>query len=260
MISMPRRRLLALAGGIALGVTGCQASNPVIRGGPTAPPALEPAPTEPAVPAQENSLVHEVTLATLAGTAHDDAAARQIDAQTTAVLGWLAAGHDVHVTALLDARPARRSTTAPTPAPGRTPRTRPAPTDTLVAGPAPEVIRQLHDLLEAALVDYRTAAIGGQGTSALLWGSLAAYARSAQAALARSAPRPEPPAIAVRELEPWSDAEAEQQALRQVHALIYGYQVAIGQLVREEERAAYAALVQRRALRDHLAAALRERG
>ncbi len=255
---MPRRRFLALAGTAALAVTGCQVSDPVVHGGPTAPPP-EPSPTpEPLRPGQQAALEHEVALAALAAQAHTGAERLRLGPGQAAAAGWMATAHDAHATALLDPHPARRATTAPTTGPS--PRPRPTPSGTLAATTRDQAIDQLRDRLERALSDYRRAALGDQGPTALVWGSLAAYARSAQAALTRDEPRPRPPVVEVRELEPWSDAEAEQQALRQVHALVYGYQVAIPWFPRAEGQTAYGVLVQRRDLRDRLAKALRTRG
>ncbi|MDO5500418.1 MAG: DUF4439 domain-containing protein [Propionibacteriaceae bacterium] len=260
MTSLPRRGFLAFAGVLTLGVTGCQVSDPVIRGGAGAPPP-EPSPTpEPTVPGQEVALRHEVELAALAGQVAAAADRLRLSPAQTATAGWLATAHDAHATALLDPYPARRATAAPSPAPGRTPRHRPVPAVTLTAGPREEAARSLHDRLEGALADYRRAALGLRGPTALVWGSLAAYARAAQVALTRDAPRPEPPVVEVRELEPWSDAQAEQQMLRQAHALVYGYQVAIPWLARPEARVAHDILAARRDLRDRLADRLRDRG
>lgn len=260
MNSLPRRRLLALGGMVILGVTGCQVSDPVIVGGPTVPPPV-PSPTpEPVLPGQQAALAHEADLAELASQVHAAAGRLRLGAGQTATAGWMAQAHERHVTALLHPRPAQRSTTPPTPAPGRTPLPRPTPSALLTARTRDQAVEQLRDRLEQAIGDYRRVAVGGQGPMALVWASLAAYARSAQAALGRDVSRPEPPAVPVRELEPWSDAEAEQQALRQVHALVYGYQVAIPWLPRAETRTAYDVLTRRRELRDRLAATLRERG
>lgn len=240
------------------GVTGCQMSDPVIRGGPTAPP-LEPSPSsDPVVPGQQAALQHEIDLAALAGQAHDAAERLRLGPGLTAVTGWMADAHELHVQALLSPDPVQRSTAAPTPAPAT--RTRPAPSADLTAGTRDQAIEQLRARLERALGDHRRAAIDGQGPTALLWASLAAYARSAHTALERDVPRTEPPAVPVRQLEPWSDAEAEQQALRQVHALVYGYQVAIPWLPRPESQRAYDLLVRRRDVRDRLADTLRRRG
>lgn len=260
MSSLPRRAFLTLAGVTVLGVTGCQVSDPVVTGGPAGPPPA-PSPTpEPVVPGQQAALAHEVDLAALAGAAYAAADRLRLGPGQKAATGWMAVAHEIHVTALLNPQPTARATALPTPAPGRTPHPRPDPSATLRASTRDQAISELRDRLERALADYRQAALGSQGPTSLVWGSLAAYARSAQTALIRDAPRPEPPDIPVRELEPWSDTEAEQQALRQVHALIYGYQAAIPWLGRAETQTAYDLVVRRRELRDRLAKDLRERG
>ncbi|HHV22690.1 MAG TPA: DUF4439 domain-containing protein, partial [Propionibacterium sp.] len=260
MISVPRRCFLGLAGAVVLGMTGCQASVPVVRGGPTAPP-LDASPTpSPVRPDQDTALGHEITLSAMAGQAHESADALDLGPGQRATVGWLATGHSLHASALEHPNPAHRSTTPPPPVPGGTPRPRPPVSESLTGSTREEALDQLRNRLQRALEDYRRATGETRGSTALVWGSLAAYARSAQTALVRDAARPEPPDIPARELAPWSDAEAEQQALRQIHALIYGYQVAIARLSGEENRAARDALVQRRTQRDRLAATLRERG
>ena len=237
-----------------LGVTGCQASDPVIHGGPTTPPGeFSPTPQQ-VLPNQQVVLGHEVTLAALAADAHAAAGTLEFTSTQTALVRSLAAGHETHVIALLDPQPARRSMISPAPAP------RPTPAVPLTAIDGAAATAQLQEQLATALRDYRLAATADQGPRALVWGSLAAYARAADAALRQDSPRADPPTVQVRELEPWSDAEAEQQALRQVHALIYGYQAAIPWLASEESPLARELVAERRGLRDQLAQLLRQRG
>lgn len=260
MIDLPRRGFLTLAGALALGVTGCQINDPRITGGPTAPPA-RPTPTPvPDVPGLEAALRHESDLVALSEQAGVAADRLRLGPGQRAALGWMSRDHGVHLTALLAPHPAERPTAPPTPGPRFTPRPEPTSSATLAAGAKDAAIGELTSRLEAALVDYRASARGSRGQMALLWGSLAAYARSAQAALVKDAPRPDPLVVPVRALEPWSDAEAEQQALRQVHALVYGYQAAIPWFRRPESQTAYDLLVHWRDLRDRITRLLRDRG
>lgn len=249
-----------LAGAMVLGVTGCQINDPRITGGPTAPPA-QPTPTPiPDVPDIDAALRHEADLARLSDQALAAADRLRLGSGQRAALGWMSRDHAAHVTALLAAHPTERATAAPTPGPRFTPRPAPTSSASLSAGSKDAAVTEITGRLETALADYRAAARGSRGQLALLWGSLAAYARSAQVALARDAPRPDPLVVPVRTLEPWSDSESEQQVLRQVHALVYGYQAAIPWFRRPESQTAYDLLVHWRDLRDHIARMLRDRG
>lgn len=261
MTPLPRREFLALSGvAAALGVAGCQISDPTVVGGPTAPPAAPtPAPL-PAPPGPDVALAHEVDLAALARLIHEAAGRLDLGAAQTATAGWMTAAHAVHATALASPGPARSALAAPPSAGGVGPLPHPSAEVSLAAASKDAAVDALRDRLERALTDHRRNALGSRGPNGLVWGSLGAYAVAARTALVSDAQRPGPPVADVRELAPWTDAEAMQQALRQVHALVYGYQVAIGWLRRPDSEAAYQVLVRRRELRDMLTRMLREQG
>jgi Domain of unknown function (DUF4439) len=98
------------------------------------------------------------------------------------------------------------------------------------------------------------AAVATRGLAALLWASLGVAAQSYAAALADAGPPtvsattgPDRPAVV-------SDVAAQQAVVSALHALVYGYQVAIGRLAggSAARARADAGLLARRALRDRL--------
>lgn len=260
MTALPRRSFLALTGVAAVALTGCQISDPRILGGPTAPPP-EPLPTPvPSVPGLQVSLAHEAELAASSDQLRRAGPTLGLPAAQLAVAGWMAQAFDVHVTALLARRPELRPTEQPAPEPGWTPALRPSPTVALPAGNRDRAVRVVLDQLDKATTDHRRNALGSNGSIALVWGSLAAYAGSAAVALEANLTRPAPPMVPIHAASPWSDMEAAQQVLRQVHALVYGYQAAIPWFRGAEFQSAYDTLVRRRELRDQLTRQLRDAG
>ncbi len=120
----------------------------------------------------------------------------------------------------------------------------------------------------AAAVTHRTTALAGSGAAALLWGSLAGSAtqlRSVLAAadLAGDDPEPDVATVAaprVRAPMPvLSEVRAEQQLVAQLHAVVYGYQLALGRLTGSRRDTAAAELRRHRILRDRLTARLLDR-
>lgn len=119
-----------------------------------------------------------------------------------------------------------------------------------------------------ASTTHRRSALAVGGLPALLWGSLATSASSLAsildaadlggddpdptvatvAAVAARAPMPVLPVVA-----------AEQEMVRQLHAIIYGYQLALGRLTGRRRDSAAAELKRHRMLRDRLTARLRDR-
>ncbi len=119
-----------------------------------------------------------------------------------------------------------------------------------------------------AAVAHRRAALAGTGTTALLWGSLATSAtrlRSvlADADLAGDAPAPTAATVAApRSRAPMPVlpvVRAEQQLVAQLHAVVYGYQLALGRLTGTRRETAAAELRRHRILRDRLTARLLNR-
>lgn len=259
MTTSDRRGFLTAAGVGILALAGCSVSDPRIVGGPrTPPPRPSPSPL-PSIPGQEFAIGAEAELAALTEQLQRVAQTLQLPAPQAAAAGWLASAHRAHLTALLGVRPSDRPTATPTPDARWSPRPMPTPTVAL-PGDRAAAIRAVTEAQRRSIGPYRESALGSSGTTALLWGSLAAYAGTAATVLESAVARPEPPAAEIRPPEAWSDVEAPQQVLRQLHALVYGLQAAIGWLRGADAQNALGLLARRRAMRDQVTALLRDRG
>ena len=121
-------------------------------------------------------------------------------------------------------------------------------------GALSESFSQLARSEGAAARRYRRAALDSSGADALLWSSLSLAATRFSAAVTDSSP----PAVArLRSPKPaalLSDTAATQELVRQLHAVIYGYQLAIGTLpvVSRARKRAVRELLEHRVIRDGL--------
>ena len=210
-----RRRLLGLGLGLPLAAWGCTVSDPTIDPpGTTGPP---PTGTPPAGPPPLSgagaAAVREQTLAGMAGAL----ARAQRDPDRRRLLAGIRDGHREHAAVLAGPDPLGRA--RPTPLPGAR-----------TAGSG--TVQQLAAAERAAAAAYRATALGTGGLPALLWGSLSVCAVGFDAAL-RSDPEAEvaPAPTGTRASVPVLEAVAAAQSLlRQLHAVVYGYQVAAGRL------------------------------
>ena len=112
----------------------------------------------------------------------------------------------------------------------------------------------------AAASRYRSAARKAKGSEALLLGSLSAAAGSFASALGSSNPPGTSPVANRQPVEVLSEIAAVQELVRQLHAIVYGYQQAIGQfkvLSRQRPKAERELLAQR-IFRERLIAWLRK--
>jgi hypothetical protein len=112
----------------------------------------------------------------------------------------------------------------------------------------------------AAASRYRSAARKAKGSEALLLGSLSAAAGSFASALGSSNPPGTSPVADRQPVEVLSEIAAVQELVRQLHAIVYGYQLAIGQfkvLSRQRPKAERELLAQR-IFRERLIAWLRK--
>jgi hypothetical protein len=108
---------------------------------------------------------------------------------------------------------------------------------------------------------YRHAALRAEGADALLWGSLSLSAASFARALGSADP-PSTRSVADRKpVEILSDVAAVQELVRQLHAIVYGYQLAIGKMkvLSRQRPKAERELLNERIFRDQLIAWLRKR-
>lgn len=113
----------------------------------------------------------------------------------------------------------------------------------------------------AAASQYRSAALKANGSDALLWGSLSVAAGSFAAAIGSANP-PAGREVANRHpVEVLSEVVAIQELVRQLHAIVYGYQLAIGRLkvLSKQRSKAEHELLEQRIFRDRLIAWLRKR-
>ncbi|HEY6810586.1 MAG TPA: DUF4439 domain-containing protein [Propionibacteriaceae bacterium] len=113
----------------------------------------------------------------------------------------------------------------------------------------------------AAAGRYRRTALQAKGSDALLWGSLSVAAGSFAAAARSGNPPPSRPVGNRQPVEPLSEVVAVQELVRQLHAMVYGYQLAIGKmkvLGKQRPRAEHE-LLDQRIFRDRLIAWLRRR-
>jgi hypothetical protein len=111
----------------------------------------------------------------------------------------------------------------------------------------------------AAASRYRRAALQAKGSDALLWGSLAVGAASFAAAIGAANP-PRTRSVGNREpVEILSEVAAIQELVRQLHAVVYGYQLAIGKMkvLSKQRTKAEQELLNHRIFRDRLIAWLR---
>ncbi len=213
--------------GLALPVlAGCSVSPAVdplpgsssVPGAPVTPGAASPAPA-PTVPAaaQAEQALSARAAAILTGLHRGD-----LDTGTRRLLTFLRDAHADHAVALAGDDPGGRPTTA-APAPSADP---------------PDVSKQsLADALKrlarqesAQATAQRAAAGAATGLTALLSGSLAVAADTYASALGAD----DPPGVAsakARKAAPLlTDVAAAQQLVAQLHAVVYGYQLAIGKL------------------------------
>jgi hypothetical protein len=204
----------------------------------------------------------EAALATRAATVLT-VGQKQLGRAGRRLVGAIRDHHLAHATALRTTDPTDPNATAPT-APPET------ASATLSGGPGkkPTFGKAVDQLLAAeakAATTHRRTALHTDRLAALLWGSMAtsdaAIAATLKAAdLAGDDPDPEVAALAaVRARAPMpvvTIIAAEQEMVRQLHAIIYGYQLALGRLSGARRDRAADELRRHRILRDRLTARL----
>ncbi len=131
-----------------------------------------------------------------------------------------------------------------------------------------KAVDQLVAAESEAAVAHRASALTTKGLASLLWGSLAVSAVHLTATLkaadlAGDSPDPTVATVAaVRARAPMPlvpVVEAEQEMVRQLHAVVYGYQLALGRLTGARRDTAAVELRRHRILRDRLTARLLNR-
>lgn len=255
---LSRRQLLAgsLLGAATL--TGCSLSNPTIdepSSAPIGPPSSarpSPTPGSTPTPPAESSLTKaaaaEQQLALLAAAIGQR---KNLTGDQRALVGLVAAAHTEHARALAAPDPTERPT-----APRDIEATK-IPIDKLSTKQA---LSQLAAAEARLATSHRRAAVQAKGLTALLWGSMAVAAETFTAV---GADKP-PSVTGLRKHRPMSlvnDAEAVQAMVAQLHAIVYGYQLAIGKfpVVSKQRARAIKGLLQHRVQRDRLIAWLTSR-
>lgn len=260
---LDRRSFLGLGVGLAaplIAGAGCSVTDPrIVAPGRTAAPGSDqdrtsgdqPSPSpSPTFEGSTQAAETEQRLAGLAAALLTGAWRRSLGSRKALLVG-IEAGHLEHATALLGDQPTSRPT-----GPGADPI---KPADKATTLEAAFVRLRVAEQKQA--VRHRKAALGTTGTSSLLWGSMSVAASSYAAALQSTRP------TAVRKPRPHvphpqlSDVEAAQELVRQLHAIVYGYQLAIGRLTDRNARAVAAArLREQRILLDAITSSLVSRG
>ena len=260
---LDRRRFLGLGVGLAVPLmagAGCSVTDPrIVVPGRTAAPRSDqdrgsgeqPSPSpSPTFAGSTQGAEAEQRLAGLATALLTGPWRRSLGARKALLVG-IEAAHLEHATALLGDQPTSRPN-APAADPIK-------PADNVTTLEA-EFLR-LRVAEQRQAVRHRKAALGTTGSSALLWGSMSVAASSYGAALRSTRP------VAVRKPKPHlplpqlSDVEAAQELVRQLHAIVYGYQLAIGRLTdRNAQAVAGARLRGQRVLLDTLTSSLVARG
>lgn len=223
-----------------------------------APPPTPPLPGAVEGAAIERALTARAT-AVLAAGGHD------LDASGRRLISAIRDQHAAHVAALASSDPTNpNASPAPPASPGS-----PAPTGSSSAKRAgfATAVKQLLAAESKAATAHRVRALQAPDTAALLWGSLATSAAALGsvldgADLAGDRPRPKRVTVApVQARAPMpvvTLVAAEQQMVAQLHAVVYGYQLALGRLSGSSRDTAAAGLKRHRVLRDRLTARLIE--
>lgn len=264
--SLTRRRLLGQAlvstsalAAVALlpGLTGCTPSDPRIDAVSPAPSGhlnrtTPPSPSSPAsapvTPGTDETAASEQALADLAAAILAGPPRSKLTTAQRRTLTAVRDGHRQHAAALRS--PATSAGTPGSPSPG------------LAKLSVKKSLLLLAGREQQQAGRLRRGALAADGGDALLRGSMMVAATGYAGALrgrrevaSVASARPGPATAAV------SDVAALQSVVRQLHALVYGYQVALGQLSASSPpgRRALAALAARRGLRDRLAQILLDR-
>jgi hypothetical protein len=249
-----RREALIFLATLPVALAGCGSDDPptdeprVNSSGTSGAPAnssSNPLPTPTATPSPQivEGAALEQALADLAGAINTGQQADLSKGQRR-LLAAVRAGHLDHVDALLGGDATNEPPSAPRPE----------------AGPADEALAVLVRRERAAAHSHAKAALASSGSPALLRASMSVAASSYATALGRDEATP----IASskrRELPALSADQALAELVAQLHALVYGYQLAIGKLpvLGKRHARAVAELLRVRILRERLISILTKR-
>jgi hypothetical protein len=229
-------------------LTGCASSDPAFESPPTPGPptpaaASSPAASSSATPAPNptaGQAATEQALAALAAAILVGPHRNQLSKERRQLLTFLRNAHTAHAQAI--------TTLLPSPPPVGI-------TGTSLNGSLALLARR-----EASAAEhYRRAALKAKGLDALLWGSLSVAAASFTLVIGSNNPPAAGPVANRQPVEVLSEAAAVQELVRQLHAIVYGYQLAIGKfkVLSKQRRKAERELLANRVFRDRLIAWLR---
>jgi hypothetical protein len=231
----------------AVGWVGCTVSDPTIRSEARATPggSRTPTPTptpRPADPGTAADAATELVLATSAGALATGRT--KLSGRQRSLVALVRQAHLERAAALASPDPSSRPTGAATPSPS--------------ALPAQPSLRALADAERRVARRYRTAALGSSGLDALLWGSMSVASTRFAAALDAGDPPAAGRLRVHRPMTPVSDSEAVSALVASLHAAVYGYQLALGQLkvLSPAHARAMAGLANRRVLLERLSGQL----
>jgi hypothetical protein len=250
-LTMSRRRLLGLGVSLPL-LAGCTLSNPTVEEPERTPAAVDPpaapsrspsaTPSPTVVAGARAAATTELGLAALARAIRNGPQRRSLSAEQRSLLEFAVRAHQAHAAAL--------DPQAPPP--------KPATVGQLTLR---QSLARLARSETAAATRHRAAALAARGREAARFGTVAVAAGLYAQVIAGGRAVPmggstSPPEIPLR-----TDVEAVQSFVTQLHALVYGYQLAIGRLPVASDRhdQAVAELLQHRIRRDRLIAWLTRR-
>jgi hypothetical protein len=250
-----RREALIFLASLPVALAGCGTNDPAVdepgidgsgNGGSSTNSASTPLPTPTATPSAQivRGAALELALADLAGAINTGKQQDQLSKDQRRLLAAVQAGHLDHANALQSADATNGSTSAPGPG----------------TVPGDQALAVLIRRERAAARSHAKAALNSSGSAALLWASMSVAASRYAAALGHdgavpiaSSKRGQLPAL--------SADQAVAELVAQLHALVYGYQLAIGKLpvLGKRHARAVAELLRVRILRERLISILTKR-
>ena len=227
-------------------LAGCASSDPAVDSPPTAGPpsaadASSPAASPSATPNPAAGQAEtEQALAALAAGILVGPHSNQLSKDRRQLLTFLRNAHTAHAHAI----------TSPLP----------APTPVKITGTSLNGSLALLSRRETSAAEhYRRAALKAKGSEALLWGSLSVAAASFAPVISSSNPPAARPVANRQPVDILPEDAAVQELVRQLHAIVYGYQLAIGKfkVLSKQRRKAERELLAHRVFRDRLIVWLR---
>ena len=230
-------------------LAGCSSGEPVVDAPISTPPPSNPSANATASPSPTAAESHpsagaapEQALAALAAAVLGGPRRQQLSKDRRTLLAFVRNAHTAHARAIANPLPSQ----APVKLGGQS---------------VSSSLALLARRESAAAGRYRGVALKSAGRDALLWGSLSVASSSFAAALSSANPPGIRPVAAPKPVEVLSEVAAVQEMVRQLHAMVYGYQLAIGKLkvLSKTRPRAERELLSTRVFRDRLIAWLRKR-